>query len=100
MTPAEVMLWERLRDRRLAGLKFRRQHPVGPFVLDFCCATHRIVIELDGEIHEEMAEQDEERSRLLAAHGYHVIRFRNEEVLADLEGVLRRIETVVRSLEA
>jgi very-short-patch-repair endonuclease len=90
-TRAEGQLWRILRDRRLHGLKFRRQHPIGPFVADFCCPMSRLVVELDGEVHEAMIEQDEERTRLLAASGYRVIRFRNDEVLNNSNDVLRRI---------
>ena len=82
-TPAEEVLWESLRDRRLEGLKFRRQHGFGPFVLDFSCAAHSLVIELDGAIHDDQAEQDAYRTEYLAQYGYRVIRFRNEEVLRD-----------------
>jgi very-short-patch-repair endonuclease len=90
-TVAEKHLWSILRNRSVHGLKFRRQHPIGPFVADFCCTEYRLIVELDGKIHEETVEQDEERTRLLAASGYHVIRFRNDEVLGSSEDVLVRI---------
>ena len=91
MTPAERVLWAALRDRRLAGLKFRRQHAVGPFVLDFYRPTSRLVVELDGGVHDGQVEPDQTRTEHLAGYGYRVMRFRNEEVLTDLDAVLERI---------
>src|SRR5829696_3454738 len=79
-TLAEALLWASLRDRRLDGMKFRRQHPVGSFVVDFCCAERRLVIELDGEIHAKQRQQDTEREAVLALAGYRVIRFPNQSV--------------------
>jgi very-short-patch-repair endonuclease len=90
-TSAEVAMWRLLRDRRLDGVKFRRQHPIGPFVVDFCCPASRLVIELDGMIHDELVEQDEERTRQLEASGYRVVRFRNEEVTYRRNEVLDQI---------
>ena len=91
-TCAEAVLWEALRDRRLNGMRFRRQHPVGRFVLDFYCPIAKLVVELDGGIHDGQQERDAARSTELNAGGYRVIRFRNEEILGDLPAVLRRIE--------
>ena len=91
MTPAEERLWDALRGRRLSGTKFRRQHPFGPFVVDFCCRATRLVIELDGGVHDDQTEQDAARTAILAAYGFRVLRFRNEEVFADLDAVLARI---------
>jgi very-short-patch-repair endonuclease len=90
-TPVEQILWNKLRNRGLIGLKFRRQHPIGTYITDFYCAQHRLVIELDGEIHLGQIEQDAERTAQLEAHGYRVLRVWNEEVETDLEGVLRKI---------
>ncbi len=97
MTPAELKLWDALKNRQLDGLKFRRQHPVGPFILDFWCPARKLVIELDGEVHEKQKDYDEARTRQLEDYGYRVMRFRNEEVLTDLPAVLDRIREVVRS---
>jgi very-short-patch-repair endonuclease len=94
-TAAELVLWEALRNRQLDGLKFRRQHPVGPFVLDFCCPHRRLAIEVDGGIHDEQREQDAERERLLAAAGYRVLRFPNEAVTSDLASVLEAVRAAV-----
>jgi very-short-patch-repair endonuclease len=91
MTRAEQLLWERLRNRQLAGLKFRRQHPLGPFITDFYCAEYRFVIEIDGDIHDFQEEQDEQRTRQFEEFGYRVIRFRNEEVESNIELVLKKI---------
>jgi very-short-patch-repair endonuclease len=93
MTPAEQLLWECLRDLRLAGLKFRRQHAIGRYIVDFYCHEHRLIIELEGSVHDrpEQAEHDKVRKRELEAQGFRVLTFRNEEVLNDPEGVLQRI---------
>jgi very-short-patch-repair endonuclease len=97
MTPAERILWERLRNRQLAGLKFRRQHPVGTSIVDFYCAEVRLVIEVDGGVHLGQAEADANRSRELEIQGYRVIRFTNEQIEADLEGVLSVIQAACHS---
>jgi very-short-patch-repair endonuclease len=91
MTPAEQRLWEALKGRHLAGLKFRRQHPVGPFVLDFYCPERKLVVELDGAIHDNQVNGDHARTEQLAGYGYRVIRLGNEEVFHDLDSVVRRI---------
>ena len=91
MTPTEKMLWERLRNRQLGGLKFRRQHPLGPFVADFYCAEKRLVVEIDGSIHLKQGEMDASRTGQFEAFGYRLIRFWNDEVIKDIEGVLERI---------
>ncbi|NIR02743.1 MAG: DUF559 domain-containing protein [Gemmatimonadales bacterium] len=82
-----------LRNRHLAGAKFRRQHPVGPYILDFYCAQARLAIELDGGQHSEAAQQrrDARRTRVLEAQGVRVLRFWNNEVLAETEAVLETI---------
>jgi very-short-patch-repair endonuclease len=92
-TPAEARLWEALRGRQVAGLKFRRQYPLGPFVLDFCCPAQRLVVELDGSAHDdpEQISRDAVRSQHLLTHGYRVIRFRNEEVFDNLDAVIEQI---------
>ena len=90
-TPAEKMLWERLRNRQLGGFKFRRQHPLGPFIADFYCAERRLVVELDGGIHDTQKEEDEQRTRQFEEFKYRVIRFRNEEVLSNIEIALQKI---------
>jgi very-short-patch-repair endonuclease len=94
MTPAEQRLWDALRNKQLDGLKFRTQHPVGPFILDFWCPAHKLVVEVDGSIHDYQVDGDEARTRQLEAYGYHVLRFRNQEVMDDLPAVLERIRQV------
>ena len=96
MTPPEQKLWEALKGKKLGGLKFRAQHPVGPFILDFYCPARKLVVELDGEVHEEQADYDESRTQQLENYGHRVIRFRNEEVLGDLPSVLERILEAAR----
>ena len=81
------MLWSRLRDRRLGGLKFRRQRPIGPYVVDFVCLDHALVVELDGAPHELTYKRDAIRDALLETSGYRVLRFPNDEVRKNLDGV-------------
>jgi very-short-patch-repair endonuclease len=95
MTDAEGALWYRLRGRRFEGMKFRRQVPVGPYVADFLCERAQLVIEIDGGQHAEQTDWDMVRSRWLDARGYRVLRFWNNEVLENLEGVLEAIRQAV-----
>ncbi len=87
MTDAERRLWEHLRKRQVEGGKFRRQHPMGRYVLDFVCLEARLVIEVDGGQHGERAKEDSLRTEWLEARGFRVVRFWNHEVLNDLEEV-------------
>jgi len=89
-TDAERIMWQLLRDRRLAGVKFRRQVPIGPFIADFVSVEHRLVVELDGGQHAESA-GDVRRDRFLLADGWRVVRFWNNEVMGNREGVLLAI---------
>lgn len=91
LTPAEKKLWQVLRGGKLAGLKFRRQHPVGNFILDFYCPACKLVIEVDGAVHQNQIEYDTARTNQLEAHGYTVLRFQNEEVAHQIEKVLEQI---------
>ncbi|MCJ7551302.1 MAG: endonuclease domain-containing protein [Anaerolineae bacterium] len=95
-TSAENLLWERLRDRQLHGLKFRRQHPIGRGIVDFCCAEAGLILEVDGGIHTVQREWDLERTALLEAQGYRVIRFGNEAVVGDIDAVLAEIAQAAR----
>jgi very-short-patch-repair endonuclease len=94
MTRAEKALWGILRSRKLHNFKFRRQHPVQSYIADFFCHQAGLVIELDGDIHEnkDIAENDNERTAQLEAQGLVVIRFTNDEVLNDLSSVRLKIE--------
>jgi very-short-patch-repair endonuclease len=96
-TKAEHVLWQRLRGRRLAGLKFRRQHQFGPCILDFFCAEQRLAIELDGSQHLYNEAADQSRTQFLNNNGIRVVRFSNAEVLEYPEGVLEAILAAVRS---
>ena len=97
-TRAEEVLWSALQKKQVAGLKFRRQHPVGRFVLDFYCPSHKLVVEVDGEVHDQQQERDAERTRVLQAYGYRVLRFRNEQVINDLPAVVRKIAPRAKSV--
>jgi len=93
MTPAEVILWQRLRRGQLNGCRFRRQQPIGPYIVDFYCSALRLVIELDGESHagEEKALYDAERQLFLEKQGITVLCFQNEQVYRSEEGVWQEI---------
>jgi very-short-patch-repair endonuclease len=93
-TDAETHLWYHLRSRRLAGHKFRRQHPIGRHVADFACEEARLVVELDGGQHSDSA--DALRTRALEAAGYQVLRFWNNDVLENTDGVLEEILRTLR----
>ena len=90
-TDVERKLWERLRARQVLGFKFRRQHPIGDFIVDFCCVEKKLVIELDGSQHAWDVEADSKRSRALVAKGYRVLRFWNNELIENMDGVMERI---------
>ncbi len=90
-TPAESRLWSRLRNRQLGGFKFRRQHPIGRLIVDFYCAACRLVIEIDGDSHEEQVEYDLARTEWLNDQGYRVIRFSNRDVYHHIDAVLKAI---------
>jgi very-short-patch-repair endonuclease len=92
-TEAEEKLWQQLRNRKLKGKKFRRQHPFSGFILDFYCHECKLAIELDGNYHanEEVKEYDAARTQLLNLNGITVLRFWNNEVMNDIEGVLEKI---------
>ena len=90
-TQSEKMLWELLRDRQMLGLKFRRQHQIGDYIVDFYCHDANLVVELDGPVHEATKKKDAKRDAFLKSLGIHVIRFRNEQVYAELESVLAAI---------
>lgn len=90
-TEAEEALWEMLRLRRLRGLRFRQQHVVGRYILDFYCAEHRLAVEVDGRIHERTIEYDTVRDEYLRARGIRIIRVSNEDVLVNMADVLAQI---------
>jgi very-short-patch-repair endonuclease len=90
LTIAEARLWSHLKDRKLHRKKFRRQHSVGPYILDFYCPGERLAVELDGAAHDHEAAQnhDARRTRFLQSAGIRLVRFENREVIENLEGVL------------
>ena len=92
-TPWEDKLWYYLREKRFYGLRFRRQFVIGHYIVDFCCFTKKLIIELDGGQHEEETnrQNDAERTAVLEAQGFRVIRFWNNEVDENIEGVLENI---------
>ena len=91
MSIAERKLWTALRGRRFEGLKFRRQYAIGRFIADLACLEARLIIDVDGESHDLSGEADGKRTELLSAFGFHVLRFKNEDVLFRFDGVLREI---------
>jgi very-short-patch-repair endonuclease len=95
MTDAERRLWSVLRSRRLQGYKFRRQRPIGPFIVDFACIEHRLVVEADGGQHLEN-DYDARRTAWLEARGWRVLRFWNNDILANTEGVQEAVLMVLR----
>lgn len=92
MTPAERLLWDKLRGHQLAGFKFRRQHPIGLFIVDFYCPTRHLVIEVDGDSHEDQVVYDKKRTAILEKYRCKVIRFTNQQVHEDIEAVLSEIQ--------
>jgi very-short-patch-repair endonuclease len=95
-TPAEIKLWAYVRNRRLHGVVFRRQHAVGPYVTDFCAPRHALIIELDGSPHLQQEEQDSQRTAYLVSQGYRVLRFWNHEVMSSIESVVAAILDALR----
>jgi very-short-patch-repair endonuclease len=95
-TDAERLLWRHLRGRYLNGFKFRRQHPLGRFIVDFCCSERSLVVELDGGQHAEQAEKDARRTAYLNQIGCRVVRYWDHDVLSDPDAVL---EDIFRALK-
>jgi len=98
-TPSEARLWEALRAGRMDGWKWRRQVPVGPFIVDFLCLEAAMVVEVDGGIHAERADLDARRDAYLAKRGLHVLRFWNAEVATDLDRVCWTILSACRETD-
>jgi very-short-patch-repair endonuclease len=90
-TSPEILLWSVLRSRNLSGLKFRRQHPIEPYIADFYCHAARLVIELDGRSHDSRSDHDEQRSKFMGELGLMTLRISNDDVLNNLDGVLEFI---------
>ena len=98
MTDAERLLWRHLRLKQMGGFKFRRQHPVGRYILDFACLEAGVAIELDGGQHAEQEDYDAERDVWLAEHGFRVLRFWNHEVIHETENVKMSIWNVLHGV--
>jgi leucyl-tRNA synthetase len=90
-TVAEGLLWSVLRARQLCGLKFRRQHPIPPWIVDFACPQQMLIVELDGAYHDYIVEKDLRRQENLVAMGWRVMRFRNDDVEDDVEAIAHAI---------
>lgn len=91
MTPVEAKLWSRLQAHRMGDVHFRNQHAIGNYVVDFCAPRRKLVIELDGSQHLEQEEYDSERTAFLQSKGYRVLRFWNNDVMKDIDSVLKVI---------
>ena len=96
-TLAEKALWKLVRNRRLGGFRFLRQHPIDRYIADFVCEAAKLVVELDGPVHDGREDYDERRTQTLELYGYHVLRFRNDQVLMDPGGTTDGILAVLRS---
>jgi len=90
-TKTETLLWSVLRGKQVSNLKFRRQHPIGPFFVDFACVSHKLVIEIDGGYHDYIAAADQRREQFLTSEGWTVVRFSDKEVENDLDAIAYRI---------
>jgi len=95
-TQIEEILWEKLKGKQIFGLRFRRQHPIDLFIADFYCHKVRLVVEIDGEIHNYQMEYDIGRTAELEKFDIKVIRFSNEEVILDIEKVISKIKMTVK----
>jgi very-short-patch-repair endonuclease len=95
-TRAEELLWHQLRRKRVGNVRFRRQHRLGPYIVDFLCVPARLVVEVDGPTHAQTEARDERRTRWLESQRFRVIRFGNDQVTGDLDGVVRAITAAVR----
>ena len=96
MTPAEKILWDKLRHNRLNGLQFRRQQIINPYIVDFYCHAKALVVEVDGDIHDLQQDYDAERSTYLIASGFRMLRFSNDEVKNNLLSVVQKISEACR----
>ncbi len=98
MTSAEELLWNKLKGKQVLGLRFRRQHPVSKYIVDFYCHSAKLVIELDGKIHLAKKEQDKERTKEIEELGLLIIRFQNEEVEKKIDEVVVKVKDKVKEI--
>ena len=96
MTPAERLLWQHLRANRLGGFHFRRQQVIDGFIVDFYCHAAGLIVEVDGDVHQEQIAYDEQRDQILTARGLRILRFKNKACMQDVEGVLASILAACR----
>ena len=94
-SPAEKLLWSKLRANALGGFKFRRQQRIGPYFADFACQSARLVIEVDGNSHAHTVVYDQRRTNFLASEGYRVVRFSNLDVMRNIVGVCQAVEAAL-----
>ena len=91
MTLPEKILWQFLRGSAFAGLRFRRQHPIGRYIADFCCPAKKLIIELDGEYHTKVRTADRHRDDFLLSHGFRILRFTNDHVFDRIDWLLQTV---------
>jgi len=99
MTEAELKLWNELRAHRLMGLGFRRQVPIGRYIVDFACPEHKLIVEVDGSQHAENLIRDQARTTYLEQQGWQVVRFWNDDVLSDIDNVCTHILRLIASTD-
>src|SRR3989338_4502814 len=100
-TPAEKVFWDMVCDKKLSGLKFRRQHSIGKYIVDFYCAALRLIVEIDGDSHgtDEGLEADKIRTTYLESQNYKIIRYANSDILKNLEGVFQDLNSKIKKLQ-
>ena len=98
-TDAERLLWKQLRSRQLNGFKFRRQVPIGPYIVDFLCMSLKLIVEVDGSQHMSNLQYDNSRTQYLESHGFHVARYWNNEVLSRTDSVLEALTLTLSQRE-
>ena len=99
LTPAEIVLWSLIKNKQIQGRKFRCQHGIGPYIVDFCCTSEKLIIELDGEVHNDSLrrEYDAARDKQLTNLGFTVLRFENKHIFRDTESVLHIITSAFKN---
>ena len=96
LTPEEQKLWAFLRNHQVLGIGFRRQHAIGPYVVDFCAPSEKLIIEVDGSQHLDLSDYEIDRSQFLSASGYHVLRFWNSDITNDVQSVIIKITQTIQ----
>ena len=96
ITPSEELLWNKLKGKQVLGVRFRRQHPISKYIVDFYCHAAKLVVELDGKIHLAKKESDRERTKEIEDLGLRIIRFSNKEVEGSIDNLVSKITSVVK----